>query len=521
MPFHPHPALNSGKIERGHHDRRLRCGHPGRYDPGTGGGAIAAREGARVALVESPGEVAAQVERHLSLAILAQASQDTLNRQSKGQTGPAAPEPDVWARLGEQIQACAAVAYPHLGLEGLAASGVDVVMGQGQFSPKPRLALSTPERLLRGRVFLLCPDTRLMVPAIPGLAQVPYLTLDRLLQEPVQPPDLAILGRSSAAIACQAALLGSRVTLVSRGRSLLPTEDEDISTLVESLLQAAGVTLHLGVQIEAIHHRDQVEIYSSDGFLFKAGQLLLATARHPQVAGLNLRGIGVKGDRTGLAVDDRLTTTHPRVFACGPALGGYWAETTDHQDVTTALHNSLYLPRRQIGHLHRLGLLHTAPEFARLGLTATQAQQGYGPAVWVFQVPFSQVIKPHLLGDVTGICRWVVHRDGRLLGTQICGPGASELIQTMALLMQQDIRISQLEKLAGLPQSLTAILHEMRQPGSSDAGKQAPGDGMGPKTGSTGDDLGVTAGNDLYQTLVTCPQLVWGKQPFAPTGYLF
>ncbi|MGG6239195.1 FAD-dependent oxidoreductase [Nodosilinea sp. AN01ver1] len=410
--------------------------------------ALAAREGARVALVEPLGSVDGCIRRQILLTTMAAAVPET-----------------EWHGLKHQVRALEAVAYPQLGLDRLATGGVDVVLEPGQFSPRPRLAVTTLNRRLTSRGYLLAPGTEVTVPDIPGLAETPHLTLDSLLELETLPKSAIVLGRSGAAIALAQALarLGTHTTLVSRGSTLLPTEDADLSAFIEVLLEAAGVVLKLGSQIETIRHKDSVELLLSDGGAIAAQALILATAPHPLLAGLNLASIGIRlrtvhGTTTALPVDDRLATAHPRVFACGPAIGGYWAETTDHQDVAIALRNLLYLPWRKLSLRDRPALLHTTPEYARLGLSATQARRWYGSEVTVLQVPFGQLLKAHQGDDITGFCRWVVRTNGQLVGAQICGPGASELIHTLALAMQQGTALPQLERLPTLPHSLAAIL---------------------------------------------------------------
>ncbi|MGF1567611.1 MAG: FAD-dependent oxidoreductase [Nodosilinea sp.] len=423
--------------------------------------ALAAREGARVALVEAPGEVERLIWRQLTIQVCAQLGQQSAITAGWDGSPPFAQED--WPGLRQRVAACAAVAYPHLTLAGLATGGVDVVTEAGQFSLRPKLAFTTANRRLRGRGFVLCPGPGVRVPAIPELAQTPYLTVDTLLNLVAQPQNLIVLGRSGDAIALALALarLGTRITLVSRGQTLLPTEDSDIAAFIAALLLAAGVDLHLGAELETIYYQGQFKIQLTNGQLLQAENLLLATAPRPQIADLNLACLGLDPTALRLSVDDRLATAHPRVFACGPSLGGYWAETTDHRDVPIAVRNALYLPRRRLGTLNRLGVLYTAPEFARLGLTATQAQRWYGDQAQVLQISYGECLKSHLVGDITGFCRWVVHRDGRLLGAQICGPEARDLIQTVALLVEQNIRIQQMEHQPVLPHSFTEMLARM------------------------------------------------------------
>ncbi|WP_348253824.1 FAD-dependent oxidoreductase [Leptolyngbya sp. NM1-A1] len=412
--------------------------------------ALAAREGARVALVEPPGAVEQQIRRQIVLTTLAQA------RASQGQT---------WESVKSQVRSLEAIAYPHLNLDGLATSGVDVVLEPGQFSPRPNLAVTTLTRRLRSRGYLLAPSTAATVPDIPGLAETPYLTVDTLLDSAALPESAIVLGRSAVAIALAQSLAQMSIptTLVTRGDQLLPIEDPNISAFVEALLEAAGVTLKLNTRLDAIHYKDSFEVSLADGDLLKAQTLVLATAAHSILGPLNLDSIGihpqiVHGVATGLPVNDRLATPHPRVFACGPALGGYWAESTDRQEVAIALHNALYLPLRKVSFLNRPALLHTRPEYARIGLTADQARRWYGSEATVVQVAFGQILKAHYGSETTGFCRWIVRADGQLLGAQICGPGASELMHTIALAVHQEIPLQRLDQVPTLSHSQAEII---------------------------------------------------------------
>jgi len=437
--------------------------------------AIAAREGARVALVEPPEAVDSLIQQELLVEVLAQAGQQVKEAHWRGMHSIPGESLD-WGHLDTQVSRAATLAYPHLTLAGVAACGVDVVPKPGRFSPQPKLTFITADRPLRARGFVLCPGTQVTVPGIPGLATTPYWTVDSLSKWTAQPKSVVILGRSGKAIALaqSLALLGTRVTLISRGERLLPTEDEDISTFVESLLVAAGVELILGQRLNQVKYDGGFTIDRASGEPIQAAHLLLATAQQPALSGLNLEAMGIRPQPHALPVDDRLSTAHPRVFACGPVLGGYWAEATDSQDVPIALRNALYLPWRRLTVLNRVGWLATVPAFARIGMTASQARRWYGPDAQVVQLPFSEAIATHLGGDITGFCRWIVHRDGRLLGAQLCGPQAKELMTTVALIVQQNLPIPQIDRLSSLPHANSELLtgmvaawqHQRWQPGT-------------------------------------------------------
>jgi len=398
--------------------------------------ATAVRQGARIALVEPVGAVESQMRRQLTIQVLAQVSRSRPQASALEVSSP--PTVGDWARLRQRVAAATDIAYPDLGLDTLAMGGVDAVVESAQFSLKPCLAVTTATRRLRGRRYLLSPPTGVMIPAIPGLAETPVLTPETLLDLPLPPPELVILGRSPDAIALaqSLAMLGIPVTLLTRAEQLLPTEDRDISAYVESLLMASGVNVQLGARLTSVAYAGHFTVQFTDGDRLKAPHLLLATARHPQVESLHLKRINVQTSRTHIPVDDRLKTTRPGCFAFGPCLGGYWADHTDTQDGQIAIHNALYLPWRQIQQLNRVGEITTTPEFARFGMTAHQARWAYGNAAQVIQVPFEQVLKTQLDDRIGGFCRCIMHHDGRILGAQLVGPSASDLAQTLALLAQ-------------------------------------------------------------------------------------
>ena len=423
--------------------------------------AAAARQGARIALVEESLAVDTQICRQLTLEVLSRAGE---NRQQQYFPGPPPPISEAdWLALGQRVTAALPLAYPHLALDILAPAGVDIVAEPGQFIPKPRLTFTTPSRCLRGRAYLLSPPTAVTVPAMPRLAEIPLLTPDTLLQLPSLPRQIAIMGRSPDAIAlAQAlALLGSQTTLICRGNQILPTEDRDISEFVESLLLAVGVDLRLNARIDAIHQSDAVAIQFEDGEYLKVPHLLLATARQPQLGPLNLDRIHLKTSGPAIAVDDQLTTTRPRCFAFGPCLGGYWADHTDQQDGQVALFNALYLPWRKLQSLIRVGQLATIPEFARFGMTAGQARHHFGPAAVVLQIPYGEIPKLHLDDRMTGFCRCIIHQHGQVLGAQIIGPRARELAQTLALLAHRRLTIQSISQMPQLPLTDTELLHRL------------------------------------------------------------
>jgi len=409
-----------------------------------------ARQGARVALAEPPGEVERDLETQLLVRHLAQLQSGDTKQLD-------------WSACGRYIQRTMEVAYPQWTRSALATQGVDVLEESGQLSPGPPLTLITPQRQLRSRGVILAPAVQSQLPPIPGLAERAYLNLEDLTALPQRPDRLVILGRRPLAIALAQALahLGTLVTLISRGDRLLPEEDPDISEFVESLVIAAGVDLRLGTSILEITGAAPLTLHLPDQSPLVTDHLLVASLPRPHLAPLNLSALGIRTETPYVSVDDHLSTVHARVFACGPVLGGYWAEVRDHQDVAIALDNALYLPRRTVRWHHRQAMLPTWPPLGRLGMTAAQGKAWYGAAVTVLQAPLTGVVSSHLSDHTTGFCRWVVHQEGQLLGVQVIGPEADQVLATLAMTLQHRLGLPDLAQIPRLPYSSSEILNQL------------------------------------------------------------
>ncbi|NJR65844.1 MAG: FAD-dependent oxidoreductase [Leptolyngbyaceae cyanobacterium CRU_2_3] len=211
-------------------------------------------------------------------------------------------------------------------LDLLTASGVDVVIGQGEFCRLPRWGLSVNGRLLRSRAFLLAPPTQARVPAIAGLANMRYLTLDTLWQQSGQtvPERLLILGSDPRGIELAQVFnrFGTQVTLICRSR-LLPQEDYEASHLIQAQLESEGVKVITQARVnQAEPVGNQISLKVNDRIL-EANALLLATLRQLDLAALNLEAVGVKWNPQKITVNRKLQTTHAQIYACGEALGGY------------------------------------------------------------------------------------------------------------------------------------------------------------------------------------------------------
>ncbi|HEY9851440.1 MAG TPA: FAD-dependent oxidoreductase [Leptolyngbyaceae cyanobacterium] len=344
----------------------------------------------------------------------------------------------------------------------LASLGVDVIFGEGEFCRKPHFGFVVNEQILRSRTYLIATGSRSVIPEINGLQSTGFLTPETIWQQKISsdlPKSLIFIGGDPVGIelAQTFARLGSRVTLVVSNAHILPKEDPEASILVQAQLEAEGVRVLTGHQVTQVKWIDDKKWVQAGDKAIDGDEIVLAIAQQPNVESLNLEGAGVKVDRYGIKVNQKLQTTNPRIYACGDVLGGYRFAHVANYEARIALKNMLFFPLFKVDYRHIPWAIFSDPELARVGLTEEQARSRYGDDVLVLRRYFKTIDKAQMQGETTGFCKIIVLRNGEILGAHLVGPQASELIYAIALAMTQRIKIKALANLSTIFPTLSDI----------------------------------------------------------------
>lgn len=325
----------------------------------------------------------------------------------------------------------------------LASLGIDVIAADGTFDRKPHLYLQVENREVRSHHYLLA--------MAPPIACPPtYLTAEQAYTTAQTRQDLAtwhIYGDGPAAVQLSQTLArrGAAVVLVVRSH-LLPTEEPDAVQLIQGQLEADGVEIFTHTtELPSTHASTSAQkVWATEG----------SVSLSPQLQSLNLRHT-----THGLWVDAHLRTSHPRIYACGPILGGYTLPHIAHAEARLAVKNALFLPTRTMAYNHLPWVISTQPPLARVGLTTAQAQQQYRN-IQVFRQPYSRLEVARRQGQTTGICQLIARDNGVLVGAHLVGAAAAEVVHLLALAVQHQYTI---DAIADWPLTDTAFSNIISQ----------------------------------------------------------
>ncbi|MCB2101347.1 MAG: FAD-dependent oxidoreductase, partial [Rhodobacterales bacterium] len=285
---------------------------------GAGGLSVAAGAammGARVALAEK-GAMGGDCLNYgcvPSKALLAagKAARAAAGNPALGVPGapPTIDSPAVYGHVRGVIDAIA----PLDSVERFEGLGVTVIQGAARFLGPDRVAVG--DRTVTARRFVVATGSSPLVPPIPGLDTVPYLTNETLFDRQALPGHLIILGGGPIGVEMAQAHrnLGCAVTVVEMF-SILPKDDPELADVVRRRLVADGVTLREGLRVVRVAaDGDGVALFAKgegDEERLTGTHLLVAAGRAPNVAGLDLDAAGIDHSPRGIAVDAGLKTSN-------------------------------------------------------------------------------------------------------------------------------------------------------------------------------------------------------------------
>ncbi len=309
--------------------------------------------------------------------------------------------------------------------------GIDVLEGAGTLQPDGSVAVGGDSYGAQG-VVLATGSVPRPIPGIEFGGRVIGTEEAWALAE--VPARLAVVGcgASGTEIASGFARLGSEVLLLEAVDRVLPTEDADISRLVERGLKRQGIQVHTSTPVSEVSSDEQKVSFSYGEERADVDYLVIAAGRGADVEGLGLGEAGVELDERGLVkVDGALRTSRAGVWAIGDLVSGPALAHKASDEGIIAVEDMSGLPTHPIAHIDIPRATFCTPNVGSFGLTEAQArEQGYD--VVVGKVPYGAVGGGTVYGDRTGLVKVVGESAyGELLGGHIVGSRATEMIQEL------------------------------------------------------------------------------------------
>ncbi len=321
---------------------------------------------------------------------------------------------------------------------------LDYYPGTAAFTAPYMLGIG--DQSIKSRSIFLCTGSKPLVPPIPGLGTVPYLTSDTILSLDRLPESTAVIGGGyiAAEYGHFLAAMGSEVTIIGRNSRFIPEEEPEISALAGRELgrHCSILTGHEVLQTAA-EPDGRISIRAFDSaskkeVIITASSLLVAAGRGPNTDILHPEAGGIRTDGKGwILTNEFLETSQPGVWALGDATGKFMFKHVANYEARIAYANAIL--KQQVPADYRVvpHAVFTDPEIAGVGMTEEEAiRTGGAGSVQIGFARYEDTAKGIAMGVSDCFVKVIAEKKSeRILGAGIIGPQASVLIQEIIAVM--------------------------------------------------------------------------------------
>ena len=360
-----------------------------------------------------------------------------------------------FADVMNRVQAIILTVEPHDSVQRYTDLGVEVIEGEAKIISPWEVQVKTAgeSRIITTRAIVIAAGSRPLVPPIPGIEDITYLTSDTIWQLRELPGRLVVLG--GGPIGCEMAQsfarLGSRVTQVEMLPRLLIREDSEISEAVMAKFCQEGINVLAGHTAKRfiIENGEKILLVEHDGKELRIAfdQVLLAIGRVANIQDYGLESLGIEiSSNRSIEINEFQQTNYPNIFACGDVSGPFqFTHTAAHQAWYAAV-NALFgnLIKFRTDYSAIPWATFTDPEVARVGLNEQDAK-AKGIVYEACTYAIDDLDRAITDGVAHGFVKVLTAQGSdRILGVTIVGEQAGELIAEFVLAMKHNIGLNKL-----------------------------------------------------------------------------
>ena len=356
------------------------------------------------------------------------------------------------------------------GVTGLMKSnGIEVIKGKARLITPQKIKVTDEKaqttELQARKVVIAAGSVSAELP-IPGARLSGVMDSNGALQLTRVPESMVIIGGGPIGLEFGTiyGALGSKVTVVEMLPQILPSEDSEVASALEKSLKRYKIQTFTNSQVKEIVEvaggkRKAVVLTGEGEKAFEAEVVLVAVGRKPNVEDLGLEEAGIKFGKKGIEVNSKMETNIPGVYAIGDVTGqwllAHFAFAQGEVAAENAMGHEAHLESRVVPRC-----VYTLPEVASVGLSEKEAKEG-GYEFKVGRFPFAANGKAAVLGERSGFVKLIADsKYGEILGVQIFGPHATDLIGEAVLAMRLESTAQDIAQAIHPHPTLTEALKE-------------------------------------------------------------
>ena len=356
--------------------------------------------------------------------------------------------PVEFSEVSKRIKSVIDIIQHHDSKERFCKLGAKVEFGQPAFTDEHSIRLNGSS--FSAKTWVIATGSSPIAPPIKGLDQTPYITNREVFYLDHLPKSLIILGAGPIGSEMSQAFcrLGSKVAVVDMAPQILVKEDPDLADAVKEVLSSEGVEFYLDSSIEEVKDlgsEKEVKIKTKqDGIIgLKAETILVALGRGANTDDLGLEAIGIKFDRQGINVDNRLRTNLKHIYAAGDINGGFQFTHAAGYEGGIVVSNAIFHLPRKVNYTFLPWCTYTDPPLGSIGMNEKSARAaGIDYKVWTEE--FKDNDRSLAEGETVGKIKMILDEKEKPIGVQILGPHAGDLLSEWVAVLNGKVKLSTL-----------------------------------------------------------------------------
>ncbi len=356
-------------------------------------------------------------------------------------------------RVSQYVQERIAQIRQHENADYFRQQGMDVVIGTARFTGQDQVE-AAGERFMAKRIVIATGSQPIPL-RVPGIERVSWYDNQTIFSLPTLPDRLLVVGGGPVALELSQAFhrLGSQVTVVQSGETILGHEAPEVSRLLLERLMLEGINFRLQTTVTGFPSGNLATLSDGSGrqSQLEFDAVLIAIGRQVNVTELRPEAAGIQTEGGRLKLDAYLRTTNPRIYAIGDVTGQLPFSHTPEMQAPILINNFLSPFKQKVSYQHFSWVTFTDPEVATFGLSEAQLMKqgiGYEKMVHDFTEDDRAVIDEYTYGKL-----WLyLSKEGgflrkqKILGGSIVAPQAGEMIQDLILANTFDLGAGAIRK---------------------------------------------------------------------------
>ena len=316
---------------------------------------------------------------------------------------------------------------------------VDLIQGAGKITGIGKVEVAPDGNVIEAKNIIIATGARpRSIPPLPIDGDKIITSRESIVLSDL-PESIVIVGGGAIGVefAYIYKMYGVQVTIVEMLPRLVPNEDEDISAQLERAFKRARIDFMTGAGVTGIDTsgagvKVTVDIDGA-GQTLECDIVLVAIGVQPNVEDLGLETVGIATDRTGITVDEKMSTNLPGIYAIGDVNGKLPLAHVASAQAMVAVETIAGLDTQPLDYTYMPKATYCMPQIASFGLTEAQAkEQGKDIKVGTFNVQANG--KALAMGENFGLVKLVVDaKYGELLGGHMIGPEVTELLGELSM----------------------------------------------------------------------------------------